>query len=118
MLKFKVDENLPAEVAGVLAAAGHDAVTVADQQMVGRPDTDLATVCRAEQRAMVTLDQDFADIRMYPPAAYPGIVVFRLARLDKHHVLSVLRRLLPLLSREPLTAKLWIVQEATIRVRG
>ena len=32
MLKFKVDENLPTEAAGLLAGAGHDAVTVRDQR--------------------------------------------------------------------------------------
>jgi len=35
MLKFKVDENLPTEAAELLAGAGHDAVTVRDQRMVG-----------------------------------------------------------------------------------
>ena len=28
MLKFKVDENLPAEAAAMLAQAGHDSLTV------------------------------------------------------------------------------------------
>lgn len=36
MLKFKVDENLPTEAAELLASAGHDAVTVHDQRMVGQ----------------------------------------------------------------------------------
>jgi hypothetical protein len=30
-MRFKVDENLPAEVAQLLRAAGHDALTVVDQ---------------------------------------------------------------------------------------
>ena len=82
MLKFKVDENLPGEAAGLLASAGHDAVTVMGQQMVGQPDINVATACQREGRAVVTLDLDFADIRTYPPGDYAGIIVLRLARLD------------------------------------
>lgn len=118
MLKFKVDENLPAEAAELLAHVGHDALTIGDQRMIGRPDTDVAAVCRMEGRAVLTLDLDFADIRSYPPADYAGIIVLRLARLDKPRVLSVLQRLLPLLEQEPLVGKLWIVDETSVRVRS
>lgn len=118
MLKFKVDENLPAEAAELLSSAGHDAVTVGEQRMVGEPDMNVAMVSQREGRAVVTLDLDFADIRAYPPGDYGGIIVLRLARLDKPRVLSVLQRLLPLLEGEPLVGKLWIVEETSVRVRG
>lgn len=117
-MKFKADENLPAEVAALLSAAGHDAVTVPSQRLSGRPDLDVATVCRQEARAIVTLDLDFSDIQAYPPADYAGIIVFRLARLDKHRILDTAQRLLPILGQEPLNGKLWIVDETTIRIRG
>jgi hypothetical protein len=32
-MRFKVDENLPADVAQLLRAAGHDALTVVDQPL-------------------------------------------------------------------------------------
>lgn len=118
MLKFKVDENLPAEAADLLASAGHDAVTVWDQRMVGQSDSNVARVCRQEGRVVVTLDLDFADIRTFPPADHAGIIVFRLTLLDKYHVLSVLQRLLPILEHEPLTGKLWIVADTSVRIRG
>ena len=118
MLKFKVDENLPTEAAGLLVGAGYDAVTVGDQRMTGQPDENLGAVCQSEGRALVTLDLDFADIRAYPPSGYAGIIVLRLARLDKPRVLSVLQRLLPVLESEPLVGKLWIVEEASVRIRG
>jgi predicted nuclease of predicted toxin-antitoxin system len=118
MPKFKVDENLPTEAAELLAGAGHDAVTVGERRMVGDPDATVATVCQREGRAVVTLDLDFADIRAYPPGDYAGIIVLRLARLDKPRVLSLLQRLLPVLEREPFAGKLWIVEEASVRIRG
>ena len=37
-MKFKVDENLPIEAATVLRDAGHDALTVHDQNLPGEHD--------------------------------------------------------------------------------
>src|SRR5438876_109704 len=117
MLKFKVDENMPAETATLLAGAGHDAMTVPQQRLGGQPDPNIAAVCQQEGRAIVTLDLDFADIRVYSPANYAGIIVLRLSRLDKSRILAVIQRLLPDLDQEPLKGKLWIVEYAKIRVR-
>ena len=44
-MQFKVDENLPLEAADALRNAGHDALTIPDQQMVGNPDSQVAAVC-------------------------------------------------------------------------
>jgi predicted nuclease of predicted toxin-antitoxin system len=88
MPKFKLDENMPVEAAQLLAAAGHDVATVVDQGMGGQPDATVATACQVERRAIVTFDLDFADIRAYPPADYHGIIVFRLSRPTKHHLLA------------------------------
>lgn len=78
-MRFKTDENLHPDVAGFLRAKGHDALTVWDQGLRGRPDADIAEVCRSESRALVTLDVGFADIRAYPPQNYPGLIVLRLS---------------------------------------
>ena len=117
-MKFKVDENLPIEVAQLLREAGHDVYSVHEQELVGAKDHVLAQVCQSENRAMVTLDTHFADIRTYPPENYSGLVVLRLVRQDKPHVLEVMRRMLTLFSSEPLEGKLWIVDEKRVRVRG
>lgn len=116
-MNFKVDENLPVEVAEILRNRGHDAVTVMEQGLSSSSDRNLASICQNEARAMVTLDLDFGDIRSYPPAEYSGIVVLRLVRQDKLHVLAVVQRLLPLLKTEPLAGYLWLVDEDRVRVR-
>jgi len=88
-MRFKVDENLPVEVAHLLRAAGHDAATVNDQGVGGAKDSDLASLLQREQRAFVTLDTGFGDIRTYPPHEYSGLLVLRLPRQDKAVVLQV-----------------------------
>ncbi|MEM6648512.1 MAG: DUF5615 family PIN-like protein [Bacteroidota bacterium] len=117
-MMFKLDENLPVDAARLLREAGHDAVTVLDQAMGGTPDPNIAAVCVAEGRALVTRDTDFANIRACRPAEHAGILVLRLKRQDKPHVLAVLRRVMPLFESEPLHGHLWIVDEDRIRIRS
>jgi len=74
-MKFKIDENLPLELAEVLQSEGYDAVTAVEEALSGVMDPDVLTVCRSEARAIVTLDIDFADIRLYSPEATAGIIV-------------------------------------------
>jgi predicted nuclease of predicted toxin-antitoxin system len=117
-MRFKVDENLPIDVAEILRANNHDAMTIFDQEMVGQPDLKVASVCRAEERVLVTLDLDFSDIRTYPPAAHAGIIILRPRTQSKPDVLALLGRLLPLLGGgEQLSGNLWIVQENGVRIR-
>lgn len=62
-MKFKLDENLPVEAAALLREAGHDALTILDQQMGGQTDDEIIQVCTQEKRALITLDLDFSDIK-------------------------------------------------------
>jgi len=72
-VKFKVDENLPAEAAELLGQAGHEAATIHDEHLSGRADPHIESVC--QNKGLITLDVGFADIRTYPPYQSPGIVV-------------------------------------------
>ncbi len=117
-MKFKVDENLPVEVARLLQASGFDAITVLEQDLGGRPDSNIAQVCQQENRILVTIDLDFADIRAYPPAEFPGLIVMRLSRQDKFHVLDVCQRLIHVFDREQIEQRLWIVEDHRLRIRS
>ena len=116
-VQFKMDENLPVELASMFCEAGHDAMTILDQDLAGARDTDVASVCVREGRAIVTLDMDFADIRTYPPAAYPGLIVFRPSTQSREHILRIGARLLNVLTGTALTGRLWIVEDSRIQVR-
>lgn len=116
-MRFKINENLPVEAADLLKQAGYEADTVGQQGLNGSPDADVVSVCRAEQRTLVTPDTDFADIRLYPPAQTSGVIVLRLQKQDKQQVIGILKRLLEVLPREPVQGRLWIVEETIIRVR-
>jgi hypothetical protein len=61
---------------------------------------------------------DFGDIRAYPPDGYPGIIVLRLTRQETPRILAAIRRILPLLTTEVVTRRLWVVEEHAVRIRG
>ena len=109
---------MPVEVAELLKQAGYDAITVSEQNLIGTSDTNLAVVCQKEKRVIITLDTDFTDIRTYPPSNFSGIIVMRLNRQDKPHILEVFERVIRLFSQEPIDRHLWIIEEHRLRIRG
>jgi predicted nuclease of predicted toxin-antitoxin system len=120
---FKIDENLPVELAELLSDLGHDAKTVNDQRLQGVTDQVLLERfllerCDNEKRTLVTLDIDFSDIRAYPPQDHEGVILLRLGNQSKGHVLDVFKRILPLIAQERIKGRLWIVEENTVRIRG
>lgn len=77
-MQFKVDENLPAEVANLFEAAGYRSDTVVGENLSGKTDSVKASACQKEHRALVTLDTDFGDIRTFVPGQFYGIIILRL----------------------------------------
>lgn len=85
--------------------------------MDGAVDAEVASACLREARILVTQDIDFADIRMYPPGQFPGIVVFRLTSQTRDDLLNVGAMLIEKLAGSSLRGQLWIVEDARIRIR-
>ena len=117
-MQFKIDENLPIEIAELLTNAGYNAKTVNDQQLQGVKDPVLIDACKSENRVLVTLDTDFSDIRAYPPQEFSGIIVLRVGSQAKQHIIKVFQNIISLFQQEPLNQHLWIVEETRIRIRG
>lgn len=116
-MRFKTDENLSLTVAELLRQHGHDAMSIDEQKMSGCPDSEVADVVKAEKRILITLDLDFANIQNYPPAEFPGIIVLRTPRQDNATVHALLTKVLPLMTDEKLSGKLWIVENQKLRIR-
>ena len=92
-MKFKVDENLPSEYASILRGAGFEADAVSDEELSGAGDSVLSERCRAEDRVLMTLDLDFANVQAYPPKSHPGIVLFRSNSQDRPTLAELRERL-------------------------
>ena len=116
-MRVKLDENLPIQLKRLFTESGHDAATVVDEGLGGSSDTEIAAICIAEERVLVTQDLDFSDIRTYPPAEYAGIVVFRLSSAARDALLEVAPILIERLEESSRKGQLWIVEHSRIRLR-
>ena len=114
---FKIDENVPRAAVTLLGEAGYDVRTVIDQHLGGLPDAAVLDVCRSERRVLVTLDLDFADIRLYPVDSHAGVWVLRPATHSINNILVVLRGALDALGTETCENRLWIVEPSRVRIR-
>lgn len=74
-MRFLIDADLPRAATRILRRHGHQAVDVRDLGLGAAKDDVIARHAREHGLCLVTGDFDFADIRIYPPSRYPGIVV-------------------------------------------
>jgi len=79
-MRFLIDAGMPRSMASVVRRHGHQALDVRDVGPSLALDADIAAYARAERYCIVTGDLGFADIRVYPPARYAGIIVLSLPR--------------------------------------
>ncbi len=117
-MKFKLDENVPLSARELMREKGHDVLSVLDQSEAGASDSVVAGMVRQESRTLITLDLDFADIRSYRPADYPGIIVLRPRRRDVVSVLQLIDSVLRVIAVEPVSGRLWIAEPGRLRIRG
>ncbi|MBP7140338.1 MAG: DUF5615 family PIN-like protein [Opitutaceae bacterium] len=115
-MKLKLDENLGERGRGLLEAAGHQVCTVPMQSLQSASDQELLARCTAEGRALVTLDLDFANPLIFPPAQHRGVAVLRVPRKPAPTDLDLaLTTLLNALRNRNLDRQLWIVEIGRIR---
>ncbi|MEO0114623.1 MAG: DUF5615 family PIN-like protein [candidate division WOR-3 bacterium] len=116
-MKFKLDENFGTRTQRLFQDAGHDIQTVRAQGLQGCLDQELYNICCSEERCLVTLDLDFADVTRFPPNQTKGIVVIR---LPLHSSLSLLEQLvsqfLQALNQMTPDGKLWVIELGRIRI--
>lgn len=73
-MRFFLDENLSPQLTQLFQERGHDAVCANDVGMGGERDAVIREYALQQDRILVTLDGDFADLTRYPVAGTPGTV--------------------------------------------
>jgi predicted nuclease of predicted toxin-antitoxin system len=71
-----------------------------------------------QERILVTLDADFANVLRFPPADTPGVVRLRIHPAIEEAIDAALRLAIPRLAQMRLAGKLVVVDERKIRIRG
>ena len=79
-MRFLLDADLPRSASDTVRQHGHEAIDVRDIGLRDAKDAQIARHAQKEKLCLLTADQDFTDIRNYPPSRYSGIVVLSLPR--------------------------------------
>ena len=116
-MRFKLDENFSRQAEEFLRTAGHDVMTVHDEQLSGAPDTTIFDACAGEHRILITLDHDFGNIIRFPPAKSSGIVVIELLPgQPPASMITGLTTLLEAMRKHELKNALWIIEPGRVRI--
>ena len=115
-MKFKLDQNMDPQSAEIFRKAGHDAITVKDQNLLGAKDNLITVICQQEERCLITLDTDFRNPFLYPPQEYPGIIVLRHPKPTRQSLLNLVSQLCETLKKMDPTHQLWILEPGRVRV--
>ena len=110
-LRFLIDENVRHEVSDFLRQ-NHDTKILP----AGTKDDAIAAVADAERRVLVTHDLDFANIFLYPPSKYAGIIILRILPPTAPIIIQALTNLLTVLPEDQYSGKLIILEPGGFRI--
>jgi predicted nuclease of predicted toxin-antitoxin system len=116
-MKFKLDENLPQELAEDLVRLGYETDTVFSEGLVGADDPTVIRAARASGRILMTLDKGIASLLQYPVHEHAGVVLFRPDMSGRRSVLAFVRSRLESLMEMEFAGRLTVVGPTRIRVR-
>jgi predicted nuclease of predicted toxin-antitoxin system len=81
-LRFLLDENVPVDLAAVLAAAGHDALPL-PTEMRSADDAKVLALAARQRRVLITLDRDFgALVFLHAQRPPPAVVLIRMRAVE------------------------------------
>jgi predicted nuclease of predicted toxin-antitoxin system len=114
-MNFLADENFPQRALAALRKAGWDVLSIAEQ-CPGVPDEEVAALCAAHRRILLTFDKDFGELvfRRGLPAG-SGVVLFRITPDSPEDAAGVAQALVQ--SRPDLAGSFCVVTRDRIRIR-
>jgi predicted nuclease of predicted toxin-antitoxin system len=118
-LRFLIDQNIPYVVTTWLKIQRPVWLFqhVKDLGFEGKPDSDLYKWAQANEAIVITYDEDFADSRLYPLGAHPGVIRLKVWPTTIENTQKALSRLLLQIPNENLPGSLIIIDNYKIRVR-
>jgi predicted nuclease of predicted toxin-antitoxin system len=116
-MRFKLDENLPRELATDFLRLGHEVDTVHSEGLVGATDVVVVQAASASGRILVTLDKGIVGLLRSEAQTHRGVLVFRPGTSGRRSVLGFIRSRLGELLKLGLEERVVIVGPTRIRIR-
>lgn len=117
-MRLLLDENLSPQQAAILRENGHDAVAVLEVGLSGQPDERIRAYAIQENRVLLTLDSDFANMLRFPPAGTPGVIRLKIHPPAEDAIRDQIRKALALLKETSLAGCLAVSHGDMIRIRS
>ena len=117
-MRFLIDQCLSAELASHLAAAGHDAVHVANCGLSRADDAEILARAATEGRVLVSADTDFGGLLAARDVTVPSVVLFRRrTRRRPHEQAMILLTNLAAIEEDLEAGAVGVIEDTGIRVR-
>lgn len=93
-LRLLADENFDPDAIEHLRTLGFDVVTARELGLKGRPDVEILSIARSQQRVILTHDADFGTLAIFRSEPVPGIVYIRPGHLRSEVTIDTLNTIL------------------------
>ena len=117
MMRFLVDNSLPARMAAGLSHAGHDAVHVRDLGMSTADDEAIFALGARQERIIIAQDTDFATLLATQGSVRPSVVLFRTRFKSVETLLPLLLANLADIGPDLESGAVVVVEDTRIRIR-
>jgi predicted nuclease of predicted toxin-antitoxin system len=95
-MKFLADMGISPRTVSWLKSAGYDAIHLVEQRLEKLPDDEILIKARDEERIILTVDLDFAQLLAIGRVSLPSVILFRLGNesyeVINHFLAEVLNR--------------------------
>jgi len=116
-LRLLIDANMPRLITRSLTALGYDVVDIRDVEVPGVADERIFEIAQQEGRVIITRDQDFGNVLLYPPGFHSGIIVLKTQALSSESIKDLLVRFLAEIKEDEVSGSLIILEKHRYRIR-
>ena len=116
-MRFLADVPVSPKTVAWLNASGHDAIHAVEAGLATAKGEAILAFARRENRIVLTTDLGFGMLLALSGADRPGVIIFRVRRVDSRNVNRLLLQVFRQVSEAKLHESIVLVEEERIRIR-
>jgi predicted nuclease of predicted toxin-antitoxin system len=117
-LRFLADMGISPRTVDELRKQGHDAIHLVEQGLERLADEDILLKARIEERILLTVDLDFAQLSAASGEPFPSVILFRLGNVAREVLEIRLAEVLSQCNRDLEMGAIISVRDEAFRVRS
>ncbi|MTJ52500.1 hypothetical protein FJR38_07425 [Anabaena sp. UHCC 0253] len=116
-MKFLADMGMSLRTVSWLRSGGYDVVHLREQGLQKLPDYEILIKACAEERIILTIDLDFAQLLAVSGDSLPSVILFRLGNENYHVINQCLTEILSQCQEDLVAGAIISVNNETFRVK-